>query len=212
MFAQVVKQARDLLIQVSVTDDAVLKGVVEQEVSDDGVAQFKLLKILGSPDSVVSVNFRAIPSGPEDVNFTIAIRQCNEGSQAYLVGAEYHCLQVNNVKQPLRISIYILASVLILLSLGLLIILIVKRNHSVIRKASPVLCWVIVIGAILCYMSTYFWLQSGDGFCVMRVWLMCLGFAMMYGSFFAKEWRLWRLFTVDSVKPMTVRKKSYNLY
>jgi hypothetical protein len=205
MFAQTVKQARDLLVQVSVTEDAVLKGVVEQEVGDNGVAQFKLLKILASPESVVSVNFKTIPTGPQDVNFTIVISQCNEGSEAYLVDAEYHCLQVNDVKQPLRISIYILASVLIVMSVALLIILIVKRNHSVIRKASPVLCWVIVVGAIICYMSTYFWLQSGDGFCVMRVWLLCLGFAMMYGSFFAKEWRLWRLFTVKSVKPMTIR-------
>lgn len=203
-FSQVVKQARDLLIQVTVSDAAVLKGVVEQEVGDNGVAQFKLLKILASPESAVTVNFNTIPSGPEDVNFTIVISQCNEGSQAYLVESEYHCLQVNDVKQPLRISIYVLASVLIALSIALLVILIVKRNHSVIRKASPVLCWVIVIGAILCYVSTYFWLQTGDGFCVLRVWLLCLGFAMMYGSFFAKEWRLWRLFTVNSVKPMTV--------
>ena len=203
-FEQVVKRARDLLVQVSVTQDSVLKGVVEQEVGDTGVAQFKLLKILASPDSIVTVNFRTIPSVPQDVNFTIEIGQCNEGSEAYLVDTAYHCLQVNDVKQSLRISIYVVASVLIVLSIALLFILIAKRNHSVIHKASPVLCWVIVIGAILCYMSTYFWLQTGDGFCVLRVWLLCLGFAMMYGSFFAKEWRLWRLFTVHSVKPMTV--------
>lgn len=200
-FNQQVQQELDTLIQASiVSTNASLQGILQQQVTINGSVEFQLLKVFAYPDTIVAVSFTSLTSNliPAIVNLTIL--DCQAGAETYVLDGQFRCLQVYDIAESLKIAIYISNSVLILLALALLLFLILKRKHSAIRKATPVLCWMIVIGAILCYISAYFWLGTEDAFCVLRIFLFIIGFTLMYSSFLVKEWRLYRLFKLDSLR------------
>ncbi len=200
-FNQQVQQELDTLIQASISStNASLQGILQQQVSSNGSVEFQLLKVFAYPDTLVSLTFTSLTSNliPAVVNLTIL--DCQAGAQTYVLDGQFRCLQVYDVDESLKIAIYLITSVLILLAIALLVFLIVKRNHSAIRKATPVLCWLIVIGAIFCYVSAYMWLHTEDPYCVLRIFLFTIGFTLMYSSFLVKEWRLYRLFKFDSLR------------
>jgi predicted outer membrane repeat protein len=200
-FNQQVQQELDTLIQASIlSTNASLQGILQQQVTTNGSVEFQLLKVFAYPDTLVSLTFTSLTSNliPAIVNLTIL--DCQAGAETYVLDGQFRCLQVYDIEESLKIAIYVINSVLILLALGLLLFLIFKRKHSAIRKASPVLCWMIVSGAILCYISAYFWLGTEDAFCVLRIFLFIIGFTLMYSSFLVKEWRLYRLFKFDSLR------------
>ncbi len=203
-FGEVVLQQGSLLIQARVTTDNVtLTGITEQESSIDGTAEFKLLKLLAAPQTSITLQFNTNPATVLPLKTDIFVTECQDGAEARIVDGTYHCLTVRDVKFPMKVAIYVITSVCIALSVILFILLIVYRNHSVIKKSSPVLCCMIVGGAIISYISVYFWLDTTDPYCVLRVWLLTIGFTVMYSSFFAKEWRLWKIFNPKALKSIS---------
>ncbi len=200
-FDQQVQQQDDTLIVASLgSSNATLQGIVNQQASINGTVTFQLLKVNAFPGTPISLMFMAKPSSLVPAVANIIISECQANAVTYSADGQYHCLDVNGVQYVTIVSISVITAGLILLSIGLLVLLIVKRRHSVIHKASPPLCWMIVIGAIICYVSAYMWLDTEDAYCVLRIILLVMGFSLMYGSFFVKEWRLYRLFKFDSLK------------
>jgi predicted outer membrane repeat protein len=203
-FGEVVLQQRSLLIQATVsTENVTLTGITEQESSSDGIAEFKLLKLFAAPETSITLQFNTNPATVLPLKTDIFVTNCQNGAEARIIDGRYHCLQVNDITYPLKVAIFVITSVCIALSVMLFILLIVYRNHSVIKKSSPVLCCMIVGGAIISYISVYFWLDTTDPFCVLRVWLLMIGFTVMYSSFFAKEWRLWKIFNPKALKSIS---------
>jgi predicted outer membrane repeat protein len=200
-FDQQVQQQEDTLVTASLgSSNATLQGIVNQQASIDGTVTFQLLKVNAFPGTPISLMFTTKPSSLVPAVSGITVSECQANAVTYSEGGQYHCLDVNGVRYATVLSISVITAVLIALSVALLVLLIVKRKHSVIHKASPPLCWMITIGAIICYISAYMWLDTDDPYCVLRIILLVIGFSLMYGSFFVKEWRLYRLFKFDSLK------------
>ena len=60
----------------------------------------------------------------------------------------------------------------------------------------------IVAGAVLFYVTVIiFWVDENiashltvDGLCHTRIWLVAIGFSLLYGTIFAKSWRIYHIF------------------
>jgi len=51
------------------------------------------------------------------------------------------------------------------------------------------------VGAIICLSDIYLWIATESiGVCIARVWVLSIGFVIMFGSLFIKTWRVWKIF------------------
>ena len=90
-----------------------------------------------------------------------------------------------------------ICATLILISVVLGIILIIYQDRKTLAAASPLFLGAILIGSILIYCHYWTWLpQSGynAAVCHLRYWFLGVGFVFLFGSLFAKSWRIMRLF------------------
>ncbi|RDD38504.1 Gamma-aminobutyric acid type B receptor subunit 2 [Trichoplax sp. H2] len=100
--------------------------------------------------------------------------------------------------------IVIIAAVIgIFLALIFALLNVYYRNRRAIKVASPNINYTIIIGAILCYISTILQVIYIDPvnetdlmllICRGRIWFLVLGFLMGFGALFAKTWRLKMIF------------------
>jgi len=83
----------------------------------------------------------------------------------------------------------------------------VKYRHTpVMYKSSPLFLYLICAGLILCCASIYAWFGSPtEGSCNIRSWFGHLGFIIAFSALLAKNWRLWKLFTVTELKIITLK-------
>lgn len=115
-------------------------------------------------------------------------------------------------------SIYIgmcsLASTGILLAFGFLTFNIKFRQHRFIKMSSPYLNNLIICGCLLSYTSIYF-LGEFDGIffkyvCVIRLWLLTIGFTLAFGAMFSKTYRVHAILTNSTMTKKVI--KDYKLY
>jgi ABC-type branched-subunit amino acid transport system substrate-binding protein len=87
------------------------------------------------------------------------------------------------------------------------------RAHRIVIAASPLFLLAILVGSILIY-STYFaWLlQAATAACYIRYWLLGLGFVMMFGSLFAKTWRVMRIFLQSNIRIFKITNTQLMLF
>ncbi|CEF60147.1 Extracellular ligand-binding receptor domain and GPCR, family 3, gamma-aminobutyric acid receptor, type B and GPCR, family 3, gamma-aminobutyric acid receptor, type B1 and GPCR, family 3, C-terminal domain and Periplasmic binding protein-like I domain-containing protein [Strongyloides ratti] len=77
------------------------------------------------------------------------------------------------------------------------------RNHRFIKMSSPNMNNLIIFGSILAYISVILLgvdtrMVSSDNlvpFCHAKVWVLCIGFTLAFGSMFSKTWRVHSIFT-----------------
>ena len=58
------------------------------------------------------------------------------------------------------------------------------------------------IGCIICYIAIIFFGVDSNfmlpaalpSICISRIWLLCIGFTIAFGSLFVKTWRVYRIF------------------
>lgn len=96
-----------------------------------------------------------------------------------------------------EITLGAICAVLTLISLALGVFLIIYQDIKPLAAASPLFMGAILIGSIFIYSAFWTWLpQSGysPASCHLRYWLLGLGFVFLFGSLFAKSWRIMRLF------------------
>jgi len=87
------------------------------------------------------------------------------------------------------IAIATIAALFTVTSLGWLIFVLAFWKHEVVKAASPVFLVVTLIGSILLYLSvlTFIPVWVSDLTCNLKIWMISLGFTLMFGALFAKS-------------------------
>jgi gamma-aminobutyric acid type B receptor len=76
-----------------------------------------------------------------------------------------------------------------------------KKNHMVIRAASPRFLGVIIFGCILGYAANLLAaFEMTTAFCCAQLWMGDVAFSLVFGSLFAKNFRLAKLFNNKKLK------------
>nr|CAD2169408.1 unnamed protein product [Meloidogyne enterolobii] len=86
----------------------------------------------------------------------------------------------------------------ICLALIFLIVNIKFRNHRFIKMSSPIIC-----GSLCAYLTIFLLsvdtrmvsIRRFEQFCYAKVWILCFGFTLAFGSMFSKTWRVHSIFT-----------------
>ena len=74
--------------------------------------------------------------------------------------------------------------------------------HRLVKLGSPNVNIMIVVGAIMFYMIVILFgvdenvasYSIVDELCHARIWLVAIGFSLLYGTIFAKTWRIYYIF------------------
>nr|QVK45717.1 G protein-coupled receptor [Proales similis] len=112
----------------------------------------------------------------------------------------------------------ILATGGILLALLFLIFNIKFRAHKFIKMSSPYLNNLIIVGCLLSYTSIYF-IADLNSFlpdrllpylCVVRIWLLTIGFTLAFGAMFSKTYRVHAILTNSTLTKKVI--KDYKLF
>lgn len=100
-----------------------------------------------------------------------------------------------------EIAVIVITSIGALFSLVLIVLLAIAWKDPIIRASSPTFLCSVIIGSLLLYSSNYASLINviTPASCHLQAWLLALGFIVMYGSLFAKSWRVWRLYSNASM-------------
>ena len=69
-------------------------------------------------------------------------------------------------------------------------LLLVHRQHTIIVAATPSFCLLINIGALLMLTSNYFHTTvASDPHCAAQIWLLTMGFTLLFAPLFLKTFR-----------------------
>ncbi len=91
-------------------------------------------------------------------------------------------------------------TVLMAYGLALLAVMIKQRDHQVVVAATPVFCWLTIIGSLLLLATPYVWmLHETQSTCTAKIWFLQLGFTLMMGSIVFKTVRLWYILEVKGL-------------
>ncbi|KAA0703419.1 Gamma-aminobutyric acid type B receptor subunit 2 [Triplophysa tibetana] len=96
----------------------------------------------------------------------------------------------------------------ILTACGLLVFNVKIRNHWSISMSSPFLNSLIVLGALLSYFCIFFLGLDGsyisdqalEASCSVQIWLLSIGCTAVFGTMFAKTWRIHALLKIDKIE------------
>jgi len=169
------------------------------------VASFGVLKLSGPPGSSAVLVFDASPAVDRPYTVSMTISPCAKGFEGREISGTHYCLKANRISKATQIVIPIVAGVCIVFALVVLIWFAYYRNKAAIRKSSVLFCILTTIGAIFLFVGAIMWVFVTNGTCVLRVWLLIIGFVLCYGSIFVKEYRLWRIFDeTDITRPVRV--------
>ena len=72
-----------------------------------------------------------------------------------------------------------------------------------VKLSSPYVNVMIVAGAVVFYVTVILFgvdenvasYSTVDGLCNTRIWLIAIGFSLLYGTIFAKTWRIYYIFS-----------------
>ncbi|KRX79939.1 Gamma-aminobutyric acid type B receptor subunit 2 [Trichinella sp. T6] len=111
-----------------------------------------------------------------------------------------------------------LVAICIMLAIALLTVNIYFRNHKFIKMSSPNVNNLIILGSIMTYCSVI--LLGIDTnmvseldysrMCTAKVWILCFGFTLAFGSMFAKTWRVHSIFNDIHLHKKAI--KDYKLF
>ncbi|KAJ8045808.1 Gamma-aminobutyric acid type B receptor subunit 2 [Holothuria leucospilota] len=113
------------------------------------------------------------------------------------------------VEEGLRIGTYIGLAVCaflgIVMALVFLIFNICARNHRFVKLSSPNMNNLIVAGCVLIYASICILgldvvhprIDRIRAYCMLRIWLISIGFVLGFGALFSKTWRVYRVSNLD---------------
>jgi len=83
------------------------------------------------------------------------------------------------------------------------------RNKPQIQASNFLFCEILIFGAILAYISLYFWtVFNNTPFCNLEIWFFLCGFDISMGAFLAKNFRLYYQLFV-STKLVKMKKMPY---
>uniref|UniRef100_A0A5S6R1T9 Gamma-aminobutyric acid type B receptor subunit 2 n=1 Tax=Trichuris muris TaxID=70415 RepID=A0A5S6R1T9_TRIMR len=123
-----------------------------------------------------------------------------------------------HVDQSVYCTMCSLVAICILVAICLLVVNIYFRNHKFIKMSSPYMNNLIILGSIVTYCSVILlgldtrvvserWFST---VCTAKVWTLCFGFTLTFGSMFSKTWRVHSIFTDVHLHKKAI--KDYKLY
>ncbi|XP_071079423.1 probable G-protein coupled receptor CG31760 [Haliotis cracherodii] len=84
-----------------------------------------------------------------------------------------------------------------------------NRNEMVIKTASPLFLHLMCLGAvIMCCHGFVLYVEPSDISCTLEIWPFHCGFSIMYGALILKTWRISVIFSVGSVKRISLPDKA----
>lgn len=103
------------------------------------------------------------------------------------------CIDSFKFSTSLSSVIYVLGVVTILSVLGMVLFVYRHRQDPVLHASSGVMLFAILIGMILCCIAAIIFstTQTAES-CEARDWFAVFGFNLIFGSIFAKSWRLYK--------------------
>lgn len=94
------------------------------------------------------------------------------------------------------VTISLLAGLLIVICVASMVYFYINREEKVIKKSSPVFCQLILFGIIMVNASLIIWTIPQTQFtCILKIWILCVGFALIMGNLLAKTYRIFKIFT-----------------
>ncbi|XP_045081356.1 gamma-aminobutyric acid type B receptor subunit 2-like [Coregonus clupeaformis] len=123
-----------------------------------------------------------------------------------------------DVSVPLYIILSSTTGLAILMALSFLFFHIKYRNHWVIKKSSPSMNYLIILGTMLACTSVFLYGLDGSlvtdkvfvTLCPIRTWILSVGYTTTFGALFAKTWRVWTI--VNNKEIMKKIIKDYQLW
>ena len=100
----------------------------------------------------------------------------------------------------------------LLIILFTLLITILGRNHPIIAISSPLFLSLFCLGAILLLISTYFaTITQTPILCATSVWLLTIGFNLMFSSLFVKTLRIYYIFSRSKLRRIKISNLKLSL-
>jgi len=97
-------------------------------------------------------------------------------------------------------------SLAIALCVALFVFVLYWSRSAVIRAATASFSMVIILGGILMLISNYFATSHvNDTHCAASVWLLTIGWTMLYASIFIKTFRVWKIFGGTRLKVVKLK-------
>ncbi|XP_067681814.1 probable G-protein coupled receptor CG31760 isoform X2 [Haliotis asinina] len=117
------------------------------------------------------------------------------------------CLYPYNV--PLRVVVLLVIAFIIAGCAIVAIVIHKNRNEMVIKTASPLFLHLMCLGAvIMCCHGFVLYGEPSDVSCTIEIWPFHCGFSVMYGALILKTWRISVIFSVGSMKRISLPDKS----
>lgn len=108
--------------------------------------------------------------------------------------------------EPLGWSALIFILIALLLVVGISVYFYYNRREKVIKKTSPFFSQLILLGVFFCVSSQIFWdVKQSTATCVIKVWLLAIGFGLIMGNLLAKTYRIFKIFNNARVTSLVIR-------
>lgn len=102
-------------------------------------------------------------------------------------------------------GLVVMGALLIIASVVLLVFTLINRKVKAIKAAQPEMLVIILVGAIFSGVHILSLSMKGhDSVCVTQVWTFHLAFALIYGSFFIKTWRVHKIVNNSTLKKIKI--------
>ncbi|KAM9404563.1 gamma-aminobutyric acid type B receptor subunit 2-like isoform 2-T2 [Salvelinus alpinus] len=102
-----------------------------------------------------------------------------------------------DVSVPLYIILLSTTGLAMLIALSFLFFHIKHHNHWVMKKSSPSMNYLIILGTVLACTSVFLYGLDGSlvfvTLCPIRTWTLSVGYTTTFGTLFAQTWRLWTI-------------------
>ena len=103
--------------------------------------------------------------------------------------------QPHFLSQPLEKGAVAFTALSMCVTLLLMVMFIVYRAHPVMKASTPLFCVLMALGGLLMQSSVFATgLYVTTVCCQAQVWLLTVGFSMLFGALFMKTYRVWRIF------------------
>ncbi|EDV21504.1 uncharacterized protein TRIADDRAFT_30374 [Trichoplax adhaerens] len=143
----------------------------------------------------------------------IAVSKSDGHAPAVIIPHAIIAIQISSSAFATIASLCILGICLALICLGFNI---VKRKHRFIKMSSPNINNLLTIGCIICYVAIILFGVDTNFMAsvnlpiiyAMRVWFLCIGFTIAFGSLFVKTWRVYRIFNNKTGRKIIIRDGS----
>lgn len=97
--------------------------------------------------------------------------------------------------QPSSIILLVIAIILIVACALVLVVFFLNRETPVVKSASPVFCYLILLGLMIGAANVFFFVGTPtDAICMARPWMAAMALALVLGNLFIKTWRIHRIF------------------